>query len=106
MRDPLTTLDDWKARCRRHGLGPTAPRIAILTAMLELERATDAVIILQRARLHCASTSLDTTYRFLRELRRRGLVEALPMRRTHWRLIPLESPMASQSPASPVSLQE
>ncbi len=90
MHDPMNTLDDWKRCCRQHGLGPTAPRTAILTAMLELERATDAVIILQRARLHCPSTSLDTTYRFLRELRRRGLVEALPMRRTHWRLCSLD----------------
>lgn len=86
MSDPLHSLEAWTRRCRAQGLGTTAPRIAILTAMLELERATDAVIILQRARLHCPTTSLDTTYRFLRELRRRGLVEALPRRRTHWRL--------------------
>lgn len=99
-QDPLTTLEAWKRCCRGHGLGPTAPRVAILTAMLELERSTDAVIILQRARLHCPSTSLDTTYRFLRALLRHGLIEATPQRRTLWRLRALEPDPASPTPAA------
>jgi AcrR family transcriptional regulator len=77
------------------GLLMTAPRRAILSAMLRLDEPIDAVTLLQEAREHHAGTSIGTVYRFLRELEQLGLVyiEAQPHSRCHWRL--LDSPQAA-----------
>ncbi|WP_239949360.1 transcriptional repressor [Dyella terrae] len=78
----------WEARCKSLGLLMTAPRRAILIAMLEFGTAHDAVTLLQAAREHHAATSLGTVYRLLRELEQLGLVQAhAPAHgRCHWRL--------------------
>lgn len=70
-RDALAT---WETRCKALGLLITAPRRAILIAMLQLGTAHDAVVLLQAAREHHAATSLGTVYRLLRELEQLGLV--------------------------------
>lgn len=66
----------------------TAPRRAILTAMLQLDTASDAVALLQAARLQHAATSIGTVYRLLRELEQLRLVhvQAQPHGRSRWRL--------------------
>lgn len=66
----------------------TAPRRAILTAMMQLDTASDAVALLQAARLQHAATSIGTVYRLLRELEQLGLadVQAQPHGRGLWRL--------------------
>lgn len=78
----------WEARCKSLGLLMTAPRRAILTAMLEFGTAHDAVTLLQAAREHHAATSIGTVYRLLRELEQLGLaqVQAPAHGRCHWRL--------------------
>jgi Fe2+ or Zn2+ uptake regulation protein len=78
----------WEARCKALGLLMTAPRRAILTAMLRLDHAHDAVTLLQAAREHHAGTSIGTIYRFLRELEQLGLVhtQTQPHSRCRWRL--------------------
>jgi len=90
----------WEVRCKSRGLLMTAPRRAILTAMLGLEQAHDAVTLLQAAREHHAGTSIGTIYRFLRELEQLALVrtETQPHRRCRWRLhdVPLDA--AEQTP--------
>jgi Fe2+ or Zn2+ uptake regulation protein len=68
-------MDAWQARCGALGLSLTAPRRAVLQALLEHDGA-DAVALLQRARLRHAGTSIGTVYRFMRELERAGLVHA------------------------------
>jgi len=82
------TAIDWSALCITHGLVMTAPRRAILAALIESDRADDAVALLQAACTHHPSTRIGTVYRFLRELERAGLVraEARPPRRTRWQL--------------------
>lgn len=65
----------WEARCRSLGLLMTTPRRAILTAMLRLGTAHDAVALLQAAREHHPATSIGTVYRLLRELEQLSLVD-------------------------------
>jgi Fe2+ or Zn2+ uptake regulation protein len=81
-------LDDWQQRCKRLGLSMTAPRRAILAALLDRHDACDAVTLLQEARTHITSTSLGTVYRFLREMEQLGLIQArLQLHgRTRWYL--------------------
>jgi hypothetical protein len=88
-------LAGWEARCKSLGLLVTAPRRAILTAMLRLDPSIDAVTLLQAAREHHAGTSIGTVYRFLRDLEQLGLVyiEAQPHSRSRWRL--LNAPQAA-----------
>ncbi|KRE89359.1 hypothetical protein ASG87_03190 [Frateuria sp. Soil773] len=76
----------WEARFRASGLRLTAPRQAILAALLEQDGAGDAVILLTAAQRHYPATRIGTVYRFLRELERHRLVQALawPHGRTHW----------------------
>ena len=82
-------LAGWSARCREHGLAFTAPRQAIMRALLEADGPLDAVGVLQGARGFHAGTSLGTTYRFLRELELHGLAHAQPQPhgRMRWRLL-------------------
>ena len=86
--DPAPALAGWAACCREHGLAFTAPRQAIVRALLEADGALDAVGVLQAARGFHAGTSLGTTYRFLRELELHGLARAQPQPhgRMRWRL--------------------
>jgi DNA-binding MarR family transcriptional regulator len=81
-------LSVWQQRCQAQGLSLTAPRNAILSALLEQTEARDAVPLLQAAQAHYPGTSIGTVYRFLRELEQRGLVDAhaLPHSRTRWQL--------------------
>jgi DNA-binding transcriptional regulator YhcF (GntR family) len=81
-------LAAWQARCKSLGLLMTAPRRAILSAMLRLDQSLDAVALLQEAREHHAGISIGTVYRFLRELEQLGLVqtEIKPHSRCRWRL--------------------
>ncbi|OOG38120.1 transcriptional repressor [Rhodanobacter sp. C05] len=83
-----TALVAWEARCKSLGMLMTAPRRAILAAMLQLGHAHDAVTLLQAAREHHAATSIGTVYRWLRELKQLGLIEVQlqPHGRTRWRL--------------------
>lgn len=78
----------WEARCKSLGLLMTAPRRAILTAMLQPGATHDAVTLLQAAREHHAATSIGTVYRLLRELEQLGLVhvQAQAHGRCRWRL--------------------
>lgn len=78
----------WEARCKAQGLVVTAPRRAILAALLAQAGGEDAVALLQAARAHHADTSMGTVYRFLRELEQRGLVHAQsrPHGRIRWSL--------------------
>lgn len=82
------TLGAWQQRCKAQGLTLTASRQAILRALVEQEVARDAVPLLQAAQRHYADVSIGTVYRFLRELERRGLIQAQlqPHARTLWRL--------------------
>ena len=81
----------WEARCKSLGLLMTASRRAILSAMLRLDQAHDAVALLHAAREHHAGTSIGTVYRFLRELKQLALVhaETQPHGRCRWRLYDL-----------------
>ena len=81
-------LTHWEARCKSLGLLVTAPRRAILMAMLRIDQTVDAVTLLQAAREHHAGTSIGTVYRFLRELEQLGLVRTLtqPHSRCRWHL--------------------
>jgi Fe2+ or Zn2+ uptake regulation protein len=94
VNEALAGMDAWQARCKALGLAVTAPRRAVLRALLE-RGGTDAVELLQRARAHHAGISFGTVYRFMRELERVGLVraEAQPHGRLRWH--------ADASPASP-----
>ena len=67
-------LPAWEARCKSLGLLMTAPRRAILTAMLQSGTPRDAVTLLKAAREHHAATSIGTIYRLLREFGQHGLV--------------------------------
>lgn len=67
-------LPAWEAHCKSLGLLMTAPRRAILTAMLQSGMPLDAVTLLQAAREHHAATSIGTVYRLLREFGQHGLV--------------------------------
>jgi Fe2+ or Zn2+ uptake regulation protein len=98
-------LATWEARCKSLGLMMTAPRRAILIAMLGLDQSIDAVTLLQAAREYHAGTSIGTVYRFLRELEQLGLVyiEAQPHSRSRWRL--RDSPQAAPE-RSPGNIQE
>ena len=82
------TLDAWEARCRAHGLTITPSRRAILTAMLQRAETCDAVTWLLAAQEHHAATSLNTVYRFLREMEQRGLVDVVVAAhaRCRWRI--------------------
>jgi Fe2+ or Zn2+ uptake regulation protein len=81
-------LPHWEACCKSLGLLVTAPRRAILMAMLRTDQTVDAVTLLQAAREHHAGTSIGTVYRFLRELEQLGLVRTLtqPHSRCRWHL--------------------
>lgn len=81
----------WEARCKAGGLRLTAPRQAILAALLEQNSADDAVALLTAAQRHYPATRVGTVYRFLRELEQLHLAQALaqPHGRTHWQLRPL-----------------
>lgn len=98
------TAIDWSARCIAHGLVMTAPRRAILAALIESDHPDDAVALLQAACRHHPSTRIGTVYRFLRELQRAGLVraEARPPRRTRWQL----GAPSALAPASVPELRE
>jgi Fe2+ or Zn2+ uptake regulation protein len=76
----------------------TAPRRAILAALVESDRPDDAVALLQAACRHHPPTRIGTVYRFLRELERAGLVraEARPPRRTRWQLAEPAAPDAAR----------
>lgn len=80
----------WEARCKAGGLRLTAPRQAILAALLEQNDAGDAVVLLTAAQRHYPPTRIGTVYRFLRELEQLRLAQALaqPHGRTHWQLRP------------------
>jgi AcrR family transcriptional regulator len=95
-------LAGWEARCKSLGLLVTAPRRAILTAMLRLDQSLDAVTLLQAAREHHAGTSIGTVYRFLRELEQLGLVyiEAQPHSRSRWRLRDLPQAAPERAPGN------
>ena len=97
-----SALAAWEARCKSQGLLVTAPRRAILTAMLRLDQSIDAVTLLQAAREHHAGTSIGTVYRFLRELEQLGLVyiEAQPHSRCHWRLRDSPQAIPEQTPGT------
>ena len=86
--DDDDALRGWQRRCQAQGLTLTAPRNAILNALLEQAEARDAVPLLQAAQLHHPGTSIGTVYRFLRELELRGLVDAHAQShgRTRWQL--------------------
>ncbi len=81
-------LGVWEARCKAHGLTITPSRRAILAAMLQGAGTGDAVAWLLAAQEHHAATSLNTVYRFLRDMEQRGLVDvqATPRARCRWRL--------------------
>lgn len=78
----------WEARCKSLGLLMTAPRRAILNALLQSGAPHDAVTLLQAARKHHAATSIGTVYRLLREFEQLGLVhvQAHAHGRCRWRL--------------------
>jgi len=97
VTDIAAALTEWETRCTAQGLFITAPRRAILTALLHLDDACDAVALLQSAREHYAGTSMGTVYRFLRDLEQRGLAQAhaQPHGRIRWNLRS-ESPVALQ----------
>lgn len=86
-------MDAWQVRCKAQGLSLTAPRRAVLRALLEHDGA-DAVALLRRARLHHAGTSIGTVYRFMRELERAGLAraEAQAHGRMRWHSAAAQSP--------------
>jgi Fe2+ or Zn2+ uptake regulation protein len=86
--DADDALSVWQQRCQAQGLTLTAPRKAILSALLEQTEARDAVPLLQAAQAHYPGTSIGTVYRFLRELEQRGLIDAhaQPHGRTRWQL--------------------
>jgi Fe2+ or Zn2+ uptake regulation protein len=86
--DADDALSAWQQRCQAQGLALTAPRNAILSALLEQTEARDAVPLLQAAQTHYPGTSIGTVYRFLRELEQRGLIDAhaQPHGRTRWQL--------------------
>lgn len=86
--DPAPALADWEARCKEYGMAFTAPRRAILRALLDAPAPLDAVATLQGARGIHPGTSLGTTYRFLRELELHGLAHAQPQPhgRMRWQL--------------------
>ncbi len=90
MHHPASEPDraDWQARCAAHGLSMTAPRRAILAALLELEQPGDAVTLLQATKRHHPGAQIGTVYRFLRELERAGLARAWaqPHGRMRWQL--------------------
>ncbi len=88
VTDTPATLDVWEARCRAHGLSITPSRRAILAAMLQRAATCDAVEWLLAAQTHHPATSINTVYRFLREMEQRGLAEAVakPHARCRWRL--------------------
>lgn len=86
--------------CRERGLPLTAPRRAILHALLQQQAMIDAIALQQIAREQHAPTSLGTVHRFLRELHAWPLVQAhVPAHgRTRWRLQPPSAPMPSACP--------
>jgi Fe2+ or Zn2+ uptake regulation protein len=86
--DAGDALSVWQRRCQTQGLTLTAPRNAILSALLEQTEARDAIPLLQAAQTHYPGTSIGTVYRFLRELEQRGLIDAhaQPHGRTRWQL--------------------
>ncbi|WP_266159576.1 transcriptional repressor [Dyella silvatica] len=88
MNEQLNAPERWQARCKTHGLLVTAPRKAILTALLDQEHSCDAVALLQHARAHHPGVSMGTVYRFMRELEKLGLAQAQaqPHGRIRWRL--------------------
>lgn len=99
MIDPRQ-LAPWHQRCQALGLTLTAPRRAILRALLAQAQAQaqDAVQLLLAAREHYPATSQGTVYRFLRELENHHLVQPVPQPhgRLLWRL------QATTAPAVPL----
>ena len=97
MNEAPAGMDAWEARCKASGLAVTAPRRAVLRALLERD-GVDAVELLQHARAHHAGTSVGTVYRFMRELERLGLVraEAQPHGRLRWHAHAPPSPPADE----------
>lgn len=104
MTELADALTEWENRCTAQGLFITAQRRAILTALLHLDDACDAVALLLSAREHYAGTSMGTVYRFLRDLEQRGLAhaQAQPHGRIRWNLC-IASPTASKQTTSDIS---
>ena len=90
-------MDAWVARCKALGLAVTAPRRAVLHALLEGD-GVDAIELLQRARVYHAGTSVGTVYRFMRELERAGFVraQAQPHGRLRWHADLSPAPLADE----------
>ena len=96
-------LAAWEARCKSLGLLMTAPRRAILAALLSQPgMPRDAVTLLQAARAHHPATSIGTIYRLLRELEQLGLVhvQAQPHGRCRWRLQDASLPASAKAPGN------
>ncbi|GAB2572760.1 hypothetical protein ISP15_04010 [Dyella jejuensis] len=79
---------DWQQRCKAQGLTLTVSRRAMLRACVEAQAACDAVSLLVAAQRYHPGVSIGSVYRFLRELNRRGLLQAQaqPHARTLWQL--------------------
>lgn len=95
-------LPAWETRCKSLGLLMTAPRRAILNALLQSDTPHDAVALLQAARRHHAATSIGTVYRLLREFEQLGLVhvQAHAHGRCHWRLRDSPPRVPAQAPGN------
>lgn len=72
-----------RMRCSRckPGLRVTRTRRAIWSALHDGDGGVDAVTLFERARMHASHVSFGTVYRFLRELKRHGLVQRLAQRK-------------------------
>lgn len=92
-------LDNWQQRCKAAGLQMTAPRRAVLAALVAQQDAVDAVALLFQAREHYPRASIGTVYRFMRELEQHALVQVRSEAhgRIHWRLIGTAHPAAPTS---------
>jgi Fe2+ or Zn2+ uptake regulation protein len=88
VNSPADTLDQWERRCKAAGLQMTAPRRAVLAALVGQAHAMDAVALLVQAREHYPRASIGTVYRFMRELEQHALVhpQSQAHGRIHWRL--------------------
>lgn len=77
----------------------TAPRKAILGALLQLGHFCDAVALLQATPECHPRIKLDTVYRFLRQLEHSGLARARRHGRVRWQLC--EPPPATRPQGTP-----
>jgi len=88
MEDSLARLSE---RCASHGLAVTAPREAILRALLDLHEVSGFTALMRHPDCWAAGLKTDTVRRFLRDLRDLGVLERVragTRRRSTWSLAP------------------